>query len=273
MKKLQIDAEAEDGKTQNVTEPIKTGEAEAATSKEKEAEVVKPEGDAKEVISEGVAHEQDTESEKEVVPEPGSLSFALLEHSITRETLQTSNTLIILKGLPGSGKSHLARTIEALHKEHCTVICADDHGVKPECPELSTDGYKALDEAVLACCSGSMPPPMVIVDDTNHTQDRLARLGEIALEHNRIPVFLEPRTMWRRNAEHLHKKTKRGLEEGQISVMKGLLEEITFPLYFGWFLTSAVQDAVRCTTMVFLKTLDALDAFQKHRDDCKWCHI
>ncbi|XP_029997856.1 2',3'-cyclic-nucleotide 3'-phosphodiesterase [Sphaeramia orbicularis] len=290
MEKLKIDTEAEEDRkmTETVTvEPAKKEEekqTEAGMSKEetseKEAEVVKPAEDVKEVKpeasdaeagAEGVKPEQnEPESKKEevVVPSPGSLSFALLEHSLTKETLRTSATLIILRGLPGSGKSHLARAIGDAYKDHCTVICADDHGVKPENPESSADGYKALDEAVLACCSGSMPSSvLIVVDDTNHTQDRLARLAEIALEHHRVPVFLEPRTEWSRDAAQLSKKSRRGLEEAQINAMKGPLEEMTLPLYFGWFLVSAVQDNVRCTAMDFLKTLDTLEVFKKHLNE------
>ncbi|XP_029293465.1 2',3'-cyclic-nucleotide 3'-phosphodiesterase [Cottoperca gobio] len=208
------------------------------------------------------------QKEEDTVPASGSLSFALLDREQTRDALRTSRTLVVLRGLPGSGKSFLARAIADVYKDHCSVICADDHGVKPENPESSADGYKALDEAVVACCSaGTTSSVLMVVDDTNHTQDRLARLGEIAEQHNFVAVFLEPLTEWSRDPAQLTKKTGRGLQEAQLEAMRGPLEEMSLPLFFGWFLLSSARDKVRCTSMDFLKTLDTLDAFKKHLSD------
>uniref|UniRef100_A0A3Q3X8L2 Cyclic nucleotide phosphodiesterase catalytic domain-containing protein n=1 Tax=Mola mola TaxID=94237 RepID=A0A3Q3X8L2_MOLML len=65
-------------------------------------------------------------------------------------------------------------------------------------------------------------------------------------------------------------RTKRELEEAKLEVMKGHLEEMSLPLFFGWFLLSSVQDKVRCTSMDFVKTLDTLEAFKKHFIDCEF---
>lgn len=220
---------------------------------------------------EGVKSKQNEEPEKEedtAVPASGSLSFSLLEREQTKDALRVSRTLVVLRGLPGSGKSFLARAIADTYKDHCLVICADDHGIKPENPESSVDGYKALDEAVVARCNeGTASSVLIVVDDTNHTQDRLARLGEIAQHHHLVAVFLEPQTEWGRDPAQLTKKSKRGLQQAQVEAMKGMFEEMSLPLYFGWFLLSSVEDKVRCTSMDFLKTLDTLEAFKKHLAD------
>ncbi|XP_041673468.1 fibrous sheath CABYR-binding protein [Cheilinus undulatus] len=209
----------------------------------------------------------EAEKEEETVPASGSLSFALLEQEQTKDALRISRTLVVLRGLPGSGKSFLARAIADAYKDHCSVLCADEHGVKPESPEASADGYKALDDAVVACCGAAASSVLVVVDDTNHTQDRLAHLGEIAEQHHLVAVFLEPRTEWSRDPAQLTKKTRRGLEAAQLEAMKGPLSEMSIPLYFGWFLLSSVQEKVRCTSMDFLKTLDTLETFKKHLPD------
>ncbi|XP_062295505.1 2',3'-cyclic-nucleotide 3'-phosphodiesterase [Scomber scombrus] len=215
--------------------------------------------------------QKDAEPEKEeedTVPASGSLSFALLEREETKNALLSSRTLVVLRGLPGSGKSFLARAIADTYKDNCSVVCADEHNVKPESPESSADGYKAVDEAVVACCSsGTASSVLIVVDDTNHTQDRLARLGDIAREHHLVTVFLEPRTEWRQDLAQLKNKTKRGLEEAQMEAINSQLEEMSLPLYFGWFLLSSIQDKIRCTSMDFLKTLDTLEAFKKHSID------
>nr|XP_046272369.1 2',3'-cyclic-nucleotide 3'-phosphodiesterase [Scatophagus argus] len=253
------------------TENVKTtgDEKEGEPKKSVESDTVKvaeaaPEGEG--VKSE--TNDAELEKEEETGPAPGSLSFAFLEREQTKDAVRTSRTLVILRGLPGSGKSFLARVIADAYKDSCSVICADDHGVKPESPESSVDGYKALDDALVTCCSaGTASSLLVVVDDTNHTQDRLARLGEIAEQHRLVALFLEPRTEWSRDVAQLTKKTKRGLEEAQLETMRGQLEEMSLPLYFGWFLLSSFQDKVKCTAMDFLKTLDTLEAFKKHLID------
>ncbi|XP_068574815.1 2',3'-cyclic-nucleotide 3'-phosphodiesterase [Cebidichthys violaceus] len=250
---------------------------EAVTLKvEASAESMEPAKEEKETsdtlkeAAEGVTSEKvvgELQKEEDTVPASGSLSFALLDREQTKDALRTSRTLVVLQGLPGSGKSFLARAIAEAYAGHCSVFCADDHGVKPENPELSTEGYRALDEAVVACCSAGTASSVLVVDDTNHTQDRLARLGEIAVQQRLVAVFLEPRTEWSRDPAQLTKRTGRGLQEAQLEAMRGSLEEMSLPFFFGWFLLSSIQDKVRCTSMDFLKTLDTLEAFKKHLVD------
>lgn len=265
-------------------DPEKEGEKKEAPSdvksggNEKEAEPENQGSDTVKSAEAGPAGDGDKsektgdelQKEEETIPASGSLAFAFLEQEKTKEALLTSRTVIIIRGLPGSGKSFLSLAIADAYKDHCSVICADDHGVKPESPESSVDAYNALDQAVIACCSAATASPLlIVVDDTNHTQDRLAHLGEIAEQHHLIAIFVEPRTEWSRDVAQLSKKTKRGLAETQLEVMRGHLEEVSLPLFFGWFLLSPAQAKVRCTSIDFLKTLDTLEAFKKSSIDCE----
>uniref|UniRef100_A0A3Q2DYE9 2',3'-cyclic-nucleotide 3'-phosphodiesterase n=1 Tax=Cyprinodon variegatus TaxID=28743 RepID=A0A3Q2DYE9_CYPVA len=224
------------------------------------SESVNPEESPKE------GEEAEPQKEEDQTPAPNSLSFPLLEHDQTKDAVRISRTLIVLRGLPGSGKSFLARAIAEMYKDQCSALCADDYSIKPEKP--SAEGYKALDDAIVARCSeGATSPLLIVVDDTNHTHDRLARMAEIAEEHTLTALYLEPQTEWSRDPSQLKKKSKRGLEEAHLEGMKGPLEETTIPLFFGWFLLSPVQVKVGCSSMDFLKTLDTLEAFKKNTAD------
>ncbi|KAJ8344701.1 hypothetical protein SKAU_G00288940 [Synaphobranchus kaupii] len=198
-------------------------------------------------------------------PAPGSLSFPFLEEESTEVALRESRTLCILLGLPGAGKTYLATAIRDRYQDLCSVISADDHGVKLESYETTSDGHTSLDAALVSCCASGTA--VVVVDDTNHTNERLARLGELAEEYRYFALFLEPRTDWCRDMERLSGKTSRGLDKSQIQVLKVSLEDAYLPFYFGWFLRHTFQDELEGVAKGFLKTLDSLEAFKKHLSD------
>ncbi|XP_036407921.1 2',3'-cyclic-nucleotide 3'-phosphodiesterase-like [Megalops cyprinoides] len=252
--------------------PEQQPESEKASEPEKSSEAVaeqQPEGEVKKAEPEAVKEEEQKDQAPEATPAPsiapGSLSFAFLEEEHTKMALLTSHTLFILRGLPGSGKSRLAAAISDFYKDVCTVISADDHNVKPEKLSASADGLKALDKAVVECCSPGKA--VIVIDDTNHTHSRLARLEELAEEHQYLVLILEPRTEWCRDVEQLAKKTKRGLDKSQIQALKGPLEETSLPFYFGWFLSPTFKDKLKGMAEDLLKTLGTLDAFKKHLAD------
>ncbi|XP_061701762.1 2',3'-cyclic-nucleotide 3'-phosphodiesterase [Syngnathoides biaculeatus] len=190
-----------------------------------------------------------------IVPSADSLAFPLLQHEKTKDALLGSRTLVVIRGLPGSGKTFLSRALADAYKDRCSVFCADDYA---ESGESGADAHKALDEAVVACCA-DVPSVLVVVDDTNHTLERLARLGELAREHRMVAVFLEPRTEWCTDAAHLAKVT--GRKPAVVTAMKRQLDEVRLPLFFGWFLLSPMQDQLRSMSSDFLT---ALDAFKKN---------
>ncbi|KAJ0001190.1 hypothetical protein NQD34_006210 [Periophthalmus magnuspinnatus] len=268
VQKEKVEAEEKKGEAETKKEEDKMAEVAMAAGDKEAKEEVKEKSDTVEAevaptAAAAVEEEKVKEPEEDPTPAAGSLAFAILEQDKTKNAFTTARTLVVLRGLPGSGKSFLARAIAEAYKDQCSIICADDHNVKPG----SADGYKAFDDAIVAKSSGETSPVLIVVDDTNHTHDRLAHLRGIAKQHRLVAVFLEPLTEWRRDTAQLTKKTKRGIEQAKLEAMKKLHVEMSIPLYFGWFLFYTVQDQVRETATKFLKTLEVLESFKKHISD------
>ncbi|XP_048846915.1 2',3'-cyclic-nucleotide 3'-phosphodiesterase [Brienomyrus brachyistius] len=246
------------------------GKSEAEVAKQKEAESKEQEnqtGKQEEAESKEEENQDKQVSDDAQATEiaEGSLSFTFLEDEATMVLVRSSRTLFIVRGLPGSGKSKLASTINTTYQGLCTVICADNHGIKPEKSSTFAEGFKGMDAAIVECLTSEKE--VVVVDDTNHTHSRVARLEELAEEHRYLAFFVEPRTPWNRNVEQLCRKTHRKLDKNQMQSMVNTMSETSLPFFFGWFLFSSYQDKLRSMASDFLKMLGNLDAFKKHIGD------
>nr|XP_023691323.1 2',3'-cyclic-nucleotide 3'-phosphodiesterase isoform X1 [Paramormyrops kingsleyae]XP_023691325.1 2',3'-cyclic-nucleotide 3'-phosphodiesterase isoform X1 [Paramormyrops kingsleyae] len=251
-------AEAESKEQEN-----QTGKQEEAESKEQENQTGKQEeAESKEQENQDKQASEDAQATE--IAE-GSFSFTFLEDEATTAFVRSSRTLIIVRGLPGSGKSKLASTINTTYQGLCTIICADNHGIKPEKSSTLAEGFKAMDAAIVECLTSAKE--VVVVDDTNHTHSRVARLEELAEEHQYLAFYVEPRTPWNRNVEQLCRKTHRKLDKSQMQTMLNTMSETSVPFFFGWFLSSSYQDKLRSMASDFLKILGNLDAFKKHIGD------
>ncbi|KAL4657771.1 tetratricopeptide repeat protein 25, partial [Arapaima gigas] len=230
--------------------------------------VSEPEKEEESKSGEGGTQKEEQAPEPATSPSvaPGSMSFAFLEQEETVAFIRTSQTIFILRGLPGSGKSQLARAISDTYQDLCTIISGDDHGIKPEKYAASTEGFKALDSAVADCCS-SGKVAVVVVDDVNHVHGRLVRLGELAEENQYVPLYVEPRTEWSRNVQQLAQKTPRGLNKGQIQALVSPMVETSLPFYFGWFFSRAQQEKLRNMANEFLTVVGSLEAFKNRLSD------
>ncbi|MBN3275649.1 CN37 phosphodiesterase, partial [Polyodon spathula] len=194
----------------------------------------------------------------------GSLAFSFLDDEASIEVYRESRTLFIMRGLPGSGKSTLASTIAGKYEDVCRVISADQK-IRPEVSATLPEEYKALDEEVARCCEEGIA--MVVIDDTNHQQERLEKLFELASEYQYLAHLVEPKTPWKNDLDVLEKKNQWKLPQSELKNLKGSLEEAVYPLYYGWFLSHKSQIYTEEKNKKFLKTLEELDEFKEHWGD------
>uniref|UniRef100_A0A8C4QGQ8 CUE domain-containing protein n=1 Tax=Eptatretus burgeri TaxID=7764 RepID=A0A8C4QGQ8_EPTBU len=128
--------------------------------------------------------------------------------------------LILLRGLPGSGKSTMARKIRMENKD-AAVLSTDDYfvqgGIYSYNPDLLSEAHewnhKRAREAMDACKSP------VIIDNTNLKLWEMKPYVAMARQRNYSIMFLEPDTPWKFNPKQLERKNSHGISKERINRM------------------------------------------------------
>jgi len=130
--------------------------------------------------------------------------------------------VILMKGIPGSGKSFLANQLNGL------VLSTDDLWMdRNEHSYLwDPEGLKIAHELNkikfrVACKRGH---PLIIVDNTNITQWERQPYIDIAEENGYAVEILEPKTDWRYDADVCYEKCSHGVPLCVIQKMLGKME-------------------------------------------------
>lgn len=142
----------------------------------------------------------------------------------------SSRTLTIMRGLPGSGKSHLAAAL------------ANIPGVSPA-PVFSTDDFFMVDgqyrfdgallgkhhaanlaRAVAAMEAGT---PHVIIDNTNTRAWEAREYVRAALANGYRVQFIEPQTAWAKNPEECARRNSHGVP---LDAIRGMLSRWEYDL-------------------------------------------
>ncbi|KAM4034022.1 2',3'-cyclic-nucleotide 3'-phosphodiesterase isoform 1-T1 [Anomaloglossus baeobatrachus] len=186
----------------------------------------------------------------------------LLVDDHTVATIRDSKIFILLRGLPGSGKTTLAREIEQKYKDTSRLISADQYEIKPAVRSSSGGDYSKLDDE-LTTCFEKREARVVILDDTHHDRERLDKLFDMANTYHFAVVVLEPKTPWRLDCAQLKDRNHWKLSLEELKNLRPTLEKELLPLYFGWFLAKRDEDFLRKTSHDFLEQLGNLKAFKK----------
>ncbi|OCT62006.1 hypothetical protein XELAEV_18043091mg [Xenopus laevis] len=182
------------------------------------------------------------------------------DHTVT--TVRESKILVLLRGLPGSGKSELAKEVEQKYKDSARLFSADQYNVRPAVRSSSGGEYAKLDEDLNSCCERH-EANIVILDDTHHDRERLEELFDLANKFQFTVIVLEPKTPWRLDCAQLKDKNHWKLTLEELKNLRPTLEKDILPLYFGWFLAKRDEDNLRKTAHEFLEQLGNLKAFKK----------
>uniref|UniRef100_A0A8C5T5K9 NEDD4 binding protein 2 like 2 n=1 Tax=Malurus cyaneus samueli TaxID=2593467 RepID=A0A8C5T5K9_9PASS len=161
----------------------------------------------------------------------GIHSFSSLQLSEERFSY-SQKLLLILRGLPGSGKSTLSRILLG---ESCDgiVLSTDDYfrqqdGYTYNAAQLGDAHEWNQKRAKQAVEQGKSP---VIIDNTNTQAWEMKPYVEVALEKGYRVEFHEPDTWWKFDPEELEKRNKHGVTREKIAQMLERYEyEISIPV-------------------------------------------
>ena len=142
------------------------------------------------------------------------LDYSLLTDPDTIHLLSSSLTMVVMRGLPGSGKSTVVSAITRLYPY--AVVCSADHYFMKDGKyeysssreDLKCAHLQCQDKALGACETGER---LVVVDNTGVKRWELVNYFRMAQLHRYTVILLEPRTPWRFNVGKLAEKNTHGV--------------------------------------------------------------
>lgn len=188
--------------------------------------------------------------DEEPLPSPPKgdyLDFPILQDMKTIKYVQKSKVIVIMKGLPGSGKSFLSTQLKKMYKGG--VICSADHyfmkdgEYKFNADELKSAHEFCQENARKAAVNGT---PVIIIDNTNIQAWNYKSYLRLSKEHHYTPLILEPQTPWAKNTKLLAKKNSHGVPKETLDQRLKKFEP-ALPLYYWWFLNE--DDSSQILTM------------------------
>ncbi|XP_051894598.1 2',3'-cyclic-nucleotide 3'-phosphodiesterase-like isoform X3 [Pristis pectinata] len=190
-------------------------------------------------------------------------SFPFLEDRNTIETIKEAHSFFILRGLPGSGKSTIAKKITEKYSSISAIASADDLGIAPLVEESEADGsrYNKLDQQIQQYFEEDRK--VIVVDDTHHDSNRLDYLFDLASGKDYIVFIVNPGTERSNNLPLLVKSSQWKLSLEKLQLLEPALKKSVIPFFFGWFLVKQDAEKLRNIAMEFLDQLSKNETFLK----------
>ncbi|XP_058826150.1 uncharacterized protein LOC131686049 [Topomyia yanbarensis] len=140
--------------------------------------------------------------------------------------------MVLMRGAPGSGKSHLSRALidktvgNGDYRNH--IFSADDYflvnGVYRYQSDRIEDAHRFNQNNVQAKARDGWSP--IVVDNTNIKLWEMYAYVQMAAEHGYYLEVMEPVTHWKNNAKGLSAKTVHGVPEYKIKIILGNYEKL-----------------------------------------------
>ncbi|XP_045178941.1 uncharacterized protein LOC123538711 [Mercenaria mercenaria] len=189
-----------------------------------------------------VMTEQESQEPFDIRKVHGYQEMPFLSDEDTINFIKHSNTMFIMRGLPGSGKSTLVKSLQNIYKGSVAVCSADDFfrssdgSYNFDAGRLSEAHKDCQNKAAYHCNKGT---PVVIIDNTNIQRWSMGFYMKLAQRSCYYHVVvLEPQTPWRYDPEELAQRNKHHVDRETIGrKLQSLRDNVYRPLYYGWFLS------------------------------------
>ncbi|CAG0897158.1 unnamed protein product [Cyprideis torosa] len=203
-----------------------------------------PERELEDVLSDIVPVEARTEEPQEVGPtffpvsEREKSRLPVLYDGPTRAFVSRSKVMIIMRGLPGSGKSYLVTQLQSIYPD--SRVCSADlyfsrSGVYRFHPSKLKEAHAFSQQSALEACQEGVL--LVIVDNTNVKCWEFSRYRQIATRFHYIVVIMESQTPWRFDPMILAQKNSHGVDEKTLQMRVNQWEQ-SVPYFYAWMLNS-----------------------------------
>ncbi|KAK8752534.1 hypothetical protein OTU49_006029 [Cherax quadricarinatus] len=198
------------------------------------------------------------------------LNYPILLDEKTIKYCQMSKVMVILKGLPGSGKSFIARRIQQLYP--AAVMCSADSffmhdGVYKFDRDKLKEAHKSCQQKALDAAQSSCN--VIVIDNTNVQNWEAKYYLNLTKKYHYTPLILEPQTPWAMDPKELAERNSHGVPEAVIE-QKVRSYEPVLPLYYWWFLNEVDSKKISMIARQWLeRALQVQNFFQDFAETTK----
>ena len=175
-------------------------------------------------------------SETKISAYEPELDFPFLKDSNTISYLRSSQTMFVMRGVSGSGKSTIARALKNLYQS--AVLCsADDYFMMGGEYKFRSDdlgsAHRYCQEKAEEAVRNQVN--VIIIDNTNVKRWEMKFYMDLARHNFYHLVIVQPKTAWRDDPKVLSSRNNHNVDE--VTIRKKIKEfEDYVPFYYAWFL-------------------------------------
>ena len=169
------------------------------------------------------------------------MNFPFLTSIDTISWIKSNLVMFIMRGLPGSGKSTVVKSIKSIYGNDDSgefVICsADQYFMKNETYQFDISKLK---DAHSYCQNKAQDAAKskistIVIDNTNVMKWEIGPYIKMGKSEGYIILLVEPKTPWLLDVDILTEKNKHGVSKDILNKKVQMYMPI-IPAYFGWFL-------------------------------------